>query len=190
MKYIKQFELTKFYDEKDIFKYIYEIDSPKIKELISKIPNINLNIKNSNGDTPLIITIRYGLYQIFKILIDSGADVNTTDNFGNTPLILVVRNKKEEMIQDLITAGADINKINNNSETALIVNSNYNYRDKKALKITKFLIENGADWNITDDIDHTFIDYLPPAYRKEIIEEYPEEYSNYLMVKNTNKFNI
>jgi len=175
MKYLKQFELINFYDEKDIFRYLYHSDLPKIKELVSEIPNINLNIKDKNGDTPLIYSIRFSLFTIFKFLIESGADINYTDTFGNTPLILAGRNKKEEMTQYLIESGADLDIRNNDGETVLIMCSNY--KDKKAFKIIKMLIENDADWNVSDDLGNTFIEYLYPLYKKEIIEKYPDKYN-------------
>jgi len=179
MKYIKTFELSTFYDEKDIFWYIHNINLPKIKELVSEIPNINLNI-------------RFSLYNVFKFLIESGADVNCTCTNGVTPLMIAARNKKEEFVQDLIDAHADLNIKNDDGETALIMISSYT--DKKAFKIIENLIESGADWNISDNYNNTFLMHLQPAYMKKIIEKYPDKYEEFIKEYNfkndIKKFNL
>jgi len=185
MKYIKKFEIAKMYDENDIFHYIDNVDNNKIKELIKNIPNINLNIKNKNGDTPLILTIEYSLYEIFKTLIKNDVNVNEANSSDKTPLMLAVRNKYENMIDDLISYNVDINYQNKDGDTALIVCSQY--RDQKSLKILKKLITAGADWNIKDDINNTFIDYLPKNFKNEILTEFEDKYELY---KNINKFNL
>jgi len=188
MKHIKKYESTSFYNSYDMFYYIDIVNLPKFKEIVSYIDDIDFNIKDKNGDTPLIHAIRYSAYSIFKFLIESGANVDVTDKFGNTPLILSVRNKKEQFSVDLIESGADLNKANFDNETPLILISHYS--DKKALEIIEILIENGADWNITDDLGNTFMMYLSSSHKKEIIEKYPEKYEQYLMVKTSNKFNL
>lgn len=188
MKHLKQYELTTFFDSNDIFRYISRVDLPKIKELIKDYPDMDINIKNTRGDTPLIDAIRNSTYQIFNFLIDSGADINMTDNYGNTPLMLCARNKRDEAVEILINSGANINAQNDDGDTPLIICSQY--RDKAALKTIKILIDNDADWNIIDNLGHTFMVYLTSIFRKEIIEKYPDKYKNYLMVMTANKFNI
>ena len=187
MKYIKKFEISEFYEDKDLFNYISKVNLPKIKELVKNKPNI-INIKFKSGDTPLIYSIKNGMFHIFKYLIESGSDVNIPDFYEHTPLMISVRNRFESMVTELLKYNVDINAKNSDGETALILCSHY--RDNKSFNILNKLIENGANWHITDNLNNTFMTYLTPIFKKEIIEKYPEKYSEYLIVQTTNKFNL
>ncbi len=46
----------------------------------------DLNLKNDDGDTALIIAISYGFNDIVKMIIQAGADVSIKDNNGNDAL--------------------------------------------------------------------------------------------------------
>ncbi|WP_456379993.1 ankyrin repeat domain-containing protein [Thiolapillus sp.] len=48
--------------------------------------NANLEIKDSKGDTPLLIAIRQGNHKLAKHLVNFGADVTATDAEGKTAL--------------------------------------------------------------------------------------------------------
>lgn len=188
MKYLKKYEVSKMYDEKDIFIYLSNFNINKVKELIKNIPDINLNIKDKNGNTPLTYSILYSMIPICNLLIDSGADINLHNNGNETPLTIAVRSNKLSIVSKLIDSGADLNHQNNDGETALIICSTYT--DQKHIEVLKKLIDAGADWNITDDYENTFLSYLLSNVRNEILKIYSEKYENYLIIKQTNKFNI
>jgi len=61
-----------------------------------------------------------GNLQIFKYLVDKGADVNAINIYGESLLHTAVRSGNLEIFKCLVNNGADINKINENSETWLL----------------------------------------------------------------------
>jgi ankyrin repeat protein len=55
------------------------------KDLINALKNKknNINIQDSDGDTPLHIAIFLCNYEIIKILLDNGANTNIKDKYGS-----------------------------------------------------------------------------------------------------------
>mgnify|MGYP001565489797 CR=1 FL=1 len=51
----------------------------------------DLNVRDANGDTPLLIATRQTNTEFARALIRRGADVNATDKLGNTPLHLALQ---------------------------------------------------------------------------------------------------
>lgn len=90
------------------------------KELVEFILNkdIDINVKNKYGSTPLHIAI---YPEIAQMLIDHGANVNEVDNEEETPLHDCAWNGEEraEMIKLLLKNGVDKNKKNYKGQTAL-----------------------------------------------------------------------
>ncbi|MCV4785194.1 ankyrin repeat domain-containing protein, partial [Escherichia coli] len=48
-------------------------------------------------------------YEIIKILLEAGADVNQTDNFGQSALMFAVLNDNFECVELLLKSGAEFN---------------------------------------------------------------------------------
>ena len=57
-------------------------------DYLLKQPNINLELKNNTGRTALHLACQRNQTQLFKKLIEKGADVNVRDDSGITPLEL------------------------------------------------------------------------------------------------------
>ena len=56
----------------------------------------------SSGLTPVYVSLEYGSFKCFKLLVKSGADVNKTDNeHGMTPVLLTCRDGISENLQIL-----------------------------------------------------------------------------------------
>ena len=61
-----------------------------------------------------------GLQAALKILIDSKANIESTDPAtGRSPLLLAVQNRHELAVQTLIDAGADFKKVDKSGDSAL-----------------------------------------------------------------------
>jgi uncharacterized protein len=100
----------------------YEI----VNELIKH--KVNLNLKDENGRTPLMLNIMTGGLFI-RELIKAGADVNVIDNNNHSMLYYAVCNNSKEDVIDLINAGIKI------EDYSLIIASNN--RNQELLKILK-----------------------------------------------------
>jgi len=70
-----------------------ENDQCDIQRALALIKNgADVNLVDKNGDTALIIAVRYGHKAIPQALIDSGANVDATDQYGNTAFFYAERN--------------------------------------------------------------------------------------------------
>ncbi len=69
---------------------------------------IDINIKDAQGFTPLIMAVSLGRNSIVKLLIDKGADVNYEVQ-GFTPLMIAAQEGLTSIANMLIEANADIN---------------------------------------------------------------------------------
>lgn len=137
-----------------------------LKELLAS--GIDKNIKNDEGNTPIISAIREKEYEIIDYLITINVDID-----GKT-LVEAIYTDELKLIREIINQGADINYSSKNGWNVLIhfvVNANYsllewflnnyrpniNYVDYEGLtaifhasglgykEMTKLLIEKGAN---------------------------------------------
>ena len=126
-----------------------------VETLIDKGANINL--KGSDGRTPLHFAARKGLKKIAALLINQGANVNEKDNYTITPLHEAAGWGHKEFVALLITNGATINVKRRSGGTPTPLDnvqramkhyshrSNYSPKKIAALKETaEFLRKNGA----------------------------------------------
>ena len=78
-----------------------------VKRLLS-IRNINVNVKDVSGGTPLHCAALYGHVEIARLLLQNGADVNAKDNFGWTPLHFAAKYDHIDILHLLVENGADL----------------------------------------------------------------------------------
>ncbi len=116
-----------------MFEALYVNDLKTVREQLNK--GVSANAKNDVGQTPLHATQDLA---ILKLLISSGADVDSSDGDGRTPIF----NKEIELIKVLIVAGADIHHRSNKGNTVLIWYSYSGY-----LEGIQYIVSLGADVN-------------------------------------------
>ena len=69
--------------------------------------------RDANDFTPLIVAIGYGLVEIVKLLIENGANVNTVEvDEALTPLMIAAEAGNESIVELLLDHGADIDPKN------------------------------------------------------------------------------
>lgn len=132
----------------------------------------NMNIKDSNGQTPLMqMTDFYGIYDedLFldtnwlinpiKYAIKYGADVNAKDNEGRTPLMQSVDHVWDP---NFTTDKRDIRRVN--------FNKMFYY------EIPKILLVNGADFYAEDKAGYSAMYHLShtPARQQDLIRAYDD----------------
>ena len=94
------------------FVYAYQIvkaqDSSDINNVIA-------------GKSFLLIACQYGRIELVKLLLDKGADINTSDMIGNTPLIIACRENNLSIVALLLRYGAKANVKNILGETPILI---------------------------------------------------------------------
>ena len=76
----------------------------KVKSLLEQ--GADINAKDKNGRTALILATEKGYVEIVKVLLEHGADVNAIDKNCNVPLSLAKEKGHSEIAQLLKQAGA------------------------------------------------------------------------------------
>ena len=70
----------------------------------------NPNIKDRQGNTPLLLAVDRGYGDLIPLLLKGKANPNLAGDGGQTPLIKAVLRRDEDMARDLIEGGADPDK--------------------------------------------------------------------------------
>jgi len=142
--------------------YFITLDKTKInkKKLISILESgkVDINKQNFSIGAGLhillsnLVIVEALTYDIIKILLDYGIDINIQNKKGETALMWSTWNKNSDglrIVELLIENGADINILSNKGETALHWSIN-NSRGEGVL-ITKKLIDSGIDLDIKNN---------------------------------------
>lgn len=90
----------------------------RLKQLVEDGHDINC-VSGRLEDPLLTVAIVKGFYDIAKILVEAGADVNKKNNVGTTPLIEAAIRGETECAKLLIDACADLSLRDNKGFTAL-----------------------------------------------------------------------
>lgn len=89
-------------------------------KFFSKNNPLIINQKNIGGANALHIACRIGDFEIAKVLLERGADINDVDNEGWTPLMRAALSKSKETVNLLVLNGANVAKINSFGESAIM----------------------------------------------------------------------
>jgi ankyrin repeat protein len=65
------------------------------------------NIKDGQGNTPLLVAVNNGASGVIDLLVKGGANVNLGNGSGETPLIRAVQRRDLSLVRILLAAGAD-----------------------------------------------------------------------------------
>jgi ankyrin repeat protein/ribosomal protein L40E len=134
--------------EEELLKAAREGDVEKVKDLLARGADPNAI---RLGTTPLHIAAGHGRFDIVKILVENGANVNVKDLMGFTPLHSAILGNHLAIVKFLIENGADVNAKVENCLTK------WNWCTSLHLaafagdpNIIRFLIDRGADLNAKD----------------------------------------
>lgn len=98
---------------------------------------VNINSKNLDKNTPLIYAVSHQHYEIAKILIEQGAEVNTLNMFGESALFISIDHEYSlKIIKLLLAKGAWVDLPNQKGTTPLQMAQFYGYEDIKQLLIS------------------------------------------------------
>jgi ankyrin repeat protein len=190
-------------NDEEILTLFFQVIINNYTKILKKLI-INFNINKFYPDytgydkTPLFIAVFHN-YNAVDILIKNGADVNMINNYGDTPLIslcgLLTGNEENtdrlKTIEFLIKNNAKLNIQNDKGDTALIAASkNAKSRSNLPINIIELLIKSGASWNINNNEDCDFMDYLYEHQKKIILKKYKEKSAEYIIFKTAKKYNL
>jgi ankyrin repeat protein len=97
-----------------------------------------VDVKDNQGNTPLMDAARSGFLDGARLLIAKGAQVNASNSMGETPLIIAVQRRDVPMSRLLLTEGADPAKRDNASGMSA---REYAVRDGRSDAILKLMDE-------------------------------------------------
>lgn len=80
-----------------------------IASIILTIPGVNINLHDVTYVTPLVYAIHFDHFDIARLLIEAGADVNILGNNDTSPLVIAISKKNIELVQLLIERNANVN---------------------------------------------------------------------------------
>lgn len=157
-----------------VFRASFKGDLNRLEWLIANGENVN--DRERDGLTPLMVAAQKGKSAVTKMLIDNGADVNAQDNYGMTPLVHALQNtwlrtKIRHMANSIkaLTASSQADALHylfsnikrNNAVAQMLIlhGANLNLVDSKKMtplmyaaifgnnEITELLLSKGADVN-------------------------------------------
>lgn len=94
--------------ERGMHIVVKERDMSWLAFLVQKGARIDL--KDGQGNTPLMLASRIGNLDAARLLISRGAQINAANSLGETPLIMAVQRRDLAMTRLLLTQGADAAK--------------------------------------------------------------------------------
>ncbi|MFN4152411.1 MAG: ankyrin repeat domain-containing protein, partial [Candidatus Sericytochromatia bacterium] len=148
------------------FALSYDLKISKL--LIQK--GARLNIKDYEGNNPLMLASENGSLETIKFLVSKGFKINDKNNLGQTALNFAVRGSNQAVIEYLINNGADAT--NSHLKYDLIYTYNTSFRNVLFENID-LLLKGGFDINEVDkdgnnlliktnskNISTSFLDYI------------------------------
>jgi len=137
---------TKYQPEKMYF-YISNNSISGVKNLLSKDPSKVDKVIAIMDKTPLAVSIQQGNLEIFKYLLEQGADPHYKHkNFGYFHHIISCNHKYQiDMLEKLISLGVNVNQCDSRLYTPL-----HRAAMRGNTKICSLLLENNADPNLLD----------------------------------------
>lgn len=121
-----------------LFAAVEEASERKLSALLQE--GLNIEARNGDGLTPLMVAAKEGLNPIAKLLLDSGCNPNSIDPDGDTPLIFAARGGHIDVAKLLLHNGADPRLRNAVGKTAFHFASR-----KRYYHIVELLEELGAN---------------------------------------------
>ena len=110
-----------------------------VKLLLDKGANPNIASNNQFKVAPIHSACAISNYEIAKLLIQHGADVDAKQMQGNTPLHSAAHNGQTTLATLLLDNGADINARNDKGETPLFMANEKNFQE-----IANLIIKQGG----------------------------------------------
>jgi ankyrin repeat protein len=128
------------------------------------------NVRDDNGNTPLMMACRGGHLDVVEKLLDS-SHLDHQNSDGMTALFYASVNEHPDIVKLLLDHGANPDLQNTNGNTALTAASFNGY-----MEITKLLMDHGAKLDIRNNRGHTALTlaYHHDNIRKMLSDAQPD----------------
>ncbi|HQO40181.1 MAG TPA: ankyrin repeat domain-containing protein [Spirochaetota bacterium] len=110
-------------------------DASRVRKLISQ--GADVNAKDKDGKTALMLAAEKGESVVIKMLIDAQADVNVKDNNGRTALMYSAAVDCLDCVRYLVEGGSEVEAEDNSGETALFMTRKKSKVREELLKHSK-----------------------------------------------------
>ena len=122
----------------------------KSVEILASSKNVNLNVRDEEGQTALMYAVDDIDSNNIKCLIRNGADLDVKDPFGKTALAKAAMFDKVKKVRLLADYGADLNICDIRGRTILM-----DFASRSNVDMVDFLARKGADLNIVNNVKET-----------------------------------
>lgn len=161
----------------------------------------NETLKYWHGDKPIL---HYAILQscdskVIELLLKYGANINITERNNWNALFWAIERNNLIIAQLLIKQGIDLNLQGLNNDTCLhriiqckfpFYNDPHNTQKTRVLKIINLLLQFGADINIENNQNKTFLDLVKQSQYKDILKVVKEwqEITNKKILEETSPY--
>ncbi len=139
-----------------------QVSSLNVVTALLKAPQIKVEVRNAQDESPLMLAAFQGLTTICKKLIDADADVNKP---GWTPLHYAATHGHVEVINLLLSHYAYIDAASPNGTTPLMMAAEYG-----TTAAVNLLLESGADVELKNELGLSALDFAQRAQRPDAIK--------------------
>lgn len=149
--------------ERQLPNLVENFDEKFLLDILTKFPNMNLNVKDEKGNTILLAVVKMHFsLQTIQLLVEKGANPLVKNNREENAIhkymernCLDDTKENRDTLNYLISLGIPINDVNIDGETPLILAAKY-----KNFNTISTLIENGANPNLGKIDGLSILDYL------------------------------
>ncbi|KAL9956875.1 hypothetical protein ACROYT_G038427 [Oculina patagonica] len=126
---------------------------------------LDINSKDSYGDTPLMIAARGGKMEAVNYLLDKGADLSLTGQYGRNSLHNASYGGNVAIIETVLSRGLDVNSKDSDSDTPIMIAALCG-----KMEAVNYLLDKGANLSLTGKFGRNLLHHASDGGNVAIIE--------------------